>query len=98
MVVDCGGGTVDLTTRKLLAPEKLGEITERKGDYCGGSFVDEEFLRFLGRKVGQNAIKMLTDNHYSQLQYMVQEFCRRVKSPFKGQQKNVQHDLDLDGN
>ncbi|CAB4473679.1 unnamed protein product [Rhizophagus irregularis] len=47
MVVDCGGGTVDLTTRKLLQDNKLSEITERTGDFCGGSYVDREFLKFL---------------------------------------------------
>nr|CAG8514883.1 14489_t:CDS:10 [Entrophospora candida] len=34
MVVDCGGGTVDLTVRKLLSKNKLSEITERSGDLC----------------------------------------------------------------
>ena len=37
MVVDCGGGTVDLTTRKLLSRNRLSEITERTGDFCGGN-------------------------------------------------------------
>ncbi|CAG8659722.1 696_t:CDS:2, partial [Racocetra fulgida] len=31
--MDCGGGTVDLTTRKLLAGGQLGEVTERAGDF-----------------------------------------------------------------
>ncbi|CAB4490711.1 unnamed protein product [Rhizophagus irregularis] len=35
MVVDCGSGTVDLTTCKLLVDNKLSEITERTGDFCG---------------------------------------------------------------
>ncbi|CAB4491817.1 unnamed protein product [Rhizophagus irregularis] len=35
MIVDCGGGTVDLTTRKVLKDRQLGEVTERAGDYCG---------------------------------------------------------------
>jgi len=46
MVVDCGGGTVDLTTRQLLDCDKLSEITERTGDSCGSSFVDQEFIKF----------------------------------------------------
>ncbi|CAB5380776.1 unnamed protein product [Rhizophagus irregularis] len=44
MIVDCGGGTVDLTTRELLEDERLSEITERSGDYCGSSFIDQAFL------------------------------------------------------
>ncbi|GES81265.1 hypothetical protein GLOIN_2v1030945 [Rhizophagus clarus] len=51
MIVDCGGGTVDLTTRKLLQNERLSEITERTGDFCGGSYVDREFIKFLSRKL-----------------------------------------------
>jgi hypothetical protein len=47
MVVECGGGTVDLTTRRLLRDNKLSEITERTGDFCGGSYIDQEFLKFL---------------------------------------------------
>ncbi len=44
MIVDCGGGTIDLTTRQLLFDNALGEITERTGDYCGSSYVDQEFI------------------------------------------------------
>jgi molecular chaperone DnaK (HSP70) len=99
MVVDCGGGTVDLTTRKLLENDKLDEITEREGDFCGGSFVDDEFLKFIGKKVGESALKLVRKNHYSQLQYMVQEFCRRVKIQFTGQESNTQsYEFDLNSN
>ena len=99
MIVDCGGGTVDLTTRKLLKDQKLGEITEAKGYYYGGSFVDEEFIKFLSSKVGSSAIELLREKHYKQFQYMVQEFCRRVKFPFTVHKENFKpFDLDLDGN
>jgi len=98
MVVDCGGGTVDIKTRKLLEGESLSEITERIGDFCGSSFVDQEFLKFLGRKVGLSAISLVKENHYSQLQYMVQEFCRIVKIKFTGVQSEFEPiDLELDG-
>ncbi|CAB5381347.1 unnamed protein product [Rhizophagus irregularis] len=46
MIVDCGGGTVDLTTRKLIDNKRLGEITERIGDFCGSTFIDNEFVNF----------------------------------------------------
>ncbi|KAG9291259.1 hypothetical protein G9A89_021761, partial [Geosiphon pyriformis] len=65
MIVDCGGGTVDLTTRTLLPGNKLGEITERDGALCGSSFVDREFVRFVGRKVGMGAMNKLKTNNYA---------------------------------
>ncbi|CAB4473678.1 unnamed protein product [Rhizophagus irregularis] len=47
MVVDCGGGTVDLTTRRLLRDNKLSEITERTGGFSESKYlqmrVKEEF-------------------------------------------------------
>ncbi|CAG8687366.1 4881_t:CDS:2 [Funneliformis mosseae] len=49
-VADCGGGTVDLTSRKLLPENKLSEITERIGDLCGSTFVDKEFYHGLVEK------------------------------------------------
>ncbi|CAB4408733.1 unnamed protein product [Rhizophagus irregularis] len=84
MVVDCGGGTVDLTTRKLLRDNKLSEITERTGDFCGGSYVDREFIKFLSRKLGRATINLLTENNYGQLQYMIQQFCSKLKFHFTG--------------
>ncbi|CAJ0762346.1 21171_t:CDS:2, partial [Entrophospora sp. SA101] len=82
--LDCGGGTVDLTTRTLLPQNKLGEITERSGDLCGSSYVDREFLKYLGKKLGFAAMKKLKENNYGQLQYLVQYFCNRVKFTFSG--------------
>ncbi|CAG8560657.1 13331_t:CDS:2 [Racocetra persica] len=84
LLVDCGGGTIDLTTRKLLRGNKLGEITERTGGFYGSSYVDREFLKFIKRIVGASALRLLQKNHYSQFQYMVQEFCRLVKTVFTG--------------
>ncbi|RIA90019.1 hypothetical protein C1645_849873 [Glomus cerebriforme] len=97
MVVDCGGGTVDLTTRKLLEGNKLGEKVKSKGAYCGGIFVDEKFIEFLGHKIGMSAIELLREDHYGRFQYMVQEFCRRAKFPFTGDKVDfAPFDLDLE--
>ncbi|PKK77239.1 actin-like ATPase domain-containing protein [Rhizophagus irregularis] len=84
MIVDCGGGTVDLTTRRLLEDKQLSEVTERAGDFCGSTFIDEEFLKALRKILGDRAINSLRDNHYGQMQYMIQEFCLNVKLPFTG--------------
>jgi actin-like ATPase involved in cell morphogenesis len=84
MIVDCGGGTVDLTTRELLEDGSLSEITERSGDYCGSSFIDQAFIKFVEEKVGKSAIESVINNHYGQLQFCVQEFCKQIKIPFTG--------------
>ncbi|PKC14303.1 actin-like ATPase domain-containing protein [Rhizophagus irregularis] len=82
MIVDCGGGTVDLTTRKLVGEDQLSEVTERIGDYCGSSFIDEAFLKHLGSIVGNSTIDKLRDKKSKSLQYMVHHFCRRAKFRF----------------
>jgi hypothetical protein len=95
--VDCGGGTVDLTRRKVVSRNKLGEITERTGGFCGGAYVDQEFIKFLETKVGTSAIELLRKKNYNQFQYMVQEFCRHVKLLFNGEKSSFKtYELDLD--
>uniref|UniRef100_U9UDJ8 Hsp70 family protein n=3 Tax=Rhizophagus irregularis TaxID=588596 RepID=U9UDJ8_RHIID len=84
MVVNCDGVTVDLTTRKLLENNKMSEVYERSGDLCGSTFIDQEFIKFLHRKLGRNAIGLLRENYYDQFQYMIQDFCRNVKLLFTG--------------
>ncbi|CAI2191529.1 18488_t:CDS:2, partial [Funneliformis geosporum] len=78
MMVDCGGGTVDLTTRD----DELNEITVRTGDDCGSYKIDQAFIELLGHKVGKTAMDLFEKNYNSYLQYMVQEFCRKAKLRF----------------
>ncbi|RIA82722.1 hypothetical protein C1645_834918 [Glomus cerebriforme] len=76
MIVDCGGGTVDLTIRKLINDKQLGEITERTGDFCGSTFIDKEFIKYLRKILGDEPIDLLRDNNYGQMQYLIQQFCK----------------------
>ncbi|CAG8520064.1 17863_t:CDS:2 [Funneliformis caledonium] len=74
MVVDCGGGTVDLTTQELLNDDELNEITVRTGDDCGSYNIDRSFIEFLGDKVGKSAMDLYEKDHYVNLQNIVQNF------------------------
>ncbi|GBB95726.1 hypothetical protein RclHR1_00260031 [Rhizophagus clarus] len=97
MIVDCGGGTVDLTTRKLLEDEQLSEVTERAGDFCGSTFIDKEFLKALCKILGDRAINSLRDKHYGQMQYMIQEFCLNAKIPFTGDKSEfTSYEMDIE--
>ncbi|CAI2171546.1 4975_t:CDS:2 [Funneliformis geosporum] len=95
MIVDCGGGTVDLTVRKLINDEQLGEITERAGDFCGSAFIDAEFITYLREKLGDKPIDSLIENHYRQMQYMIQQFCKSGKIPFMGDDPSFLYELDI---
>ncbi|KAL8947831.1 MAG: hypothetical protein Q9222_005928 [Ikaeria aurantiellina] len=63
LVCDAGGGTVDIITYEVvqIRPLSIGECTVGTGDYCGSTFVDREFERFLTRRMGSqyNAISPL---------------------------------------
>ncbi|CAG8501551.1 9595_t:CDS:10 [Acaulospora morrowiae] len=97
LTVDIGGGTVDLTKRKIRDNHTLDEISESTGDFCGGSYVDKEFLKFIEEKIGEIAMKQLRQNSYGQLQYLVQEFCRRIKLPFTGNPDEFkEYELDIE--
>src|SRR3954454_2082602 len=99
MVVDCGGETVDLTTLKLLRHNKFNKITERVRDFCGGSYVDREFLKFISHKLGESTINLLRENNYVQMQYMIQQFCRQFKFNFTGNRSDFNSfEFDIEEN
>ena len=54
MVLDCGGGTVDITMHKVdqMMPLKLSEIRARDGGDYGSTYVDQEYQKFLMELIG----------------------------------------------
>ncbi|CAG8825773.1 34243_t:CDS:10 [Gigaspora margarita] len=89
-------GTVDLTMRKLLSncEVALSEVTECTGDFCGSVFIDQEFLKFLGEIVGHEAIELLCEKNYGQMQYMIRVFCQEVKIKYTGEE-NFSYEFEL---
>ena len=96
MIVDCGDSTVNITTHKLIGNKQLDEITEYIVDFCGSKVIDHEFIEFLRAELGTHTIDLLIENHYGQFQYLVQEFCNRVKIPFTGNDSNFLYQIDLE--
>ncbi|CAB5192632.1 unnamed protein product [Rhizophagus irregularis] len=96
MIVDCGGGTIDITIRKLIGNNQLGEVTESTGDFCGSIYIDRVFINFLRKKLGDSAIDSFIVNYYSQFQFMVQNFCKYAKIPFTGDPSEYRsYELDI---
>jgi len=54
MVLDCGGGTVDITVHRVegIDPLRLSEVCQPSGGPWGSTFVDEGFEQFLQKLVG----------------------------------------------
>ncbi|XP_061180515.1 heat shock 70 kDa protein 12A-like [Saccostrea echinata] len=54
MVVDCGGGTVDITVQQVDEDQKLVELYKASGGPYGSVGIDLEFENVLGRIFGKN--------------------------------------------
>ncbi|XP_063441287.1 heat shock 70 kDa protein 12A-like [Mytilus trossulus] len=59
MVVDLGGGTVDITAHEKLDEHKMVELCKATGDDCGGTSVDKEFLQIFHDIVGKDVMESL---------------------------------------
>ena len=57
MVLDCGGGTVDITMHKVecTQPLQLSEVRAPSGGPWGSTFVDKEFEEFLRKLIGDKS-------------------------------------------
>ncbi|CAG8510130.1 9845_t:CDS:2 [Racocetra persica] len=100
LVVDCGGGIVDLTMRTLLPGNKLKKETVETGNICGSTYVDQGFLHFMGSTVGFTALQRLRSYAYGDLQKLVHRFfIEIVKLPFTGDPdefETIELDLERD--
>eukprot|EP00873_Tetraselmis_striata_P046416 jgi/Tetstr1/466680/TSEL_011168.t1 len=58
IVVDVGGGTVDIVVHKKQNSDgELKELATGTGDLAGGTFIDQEFIKYVQNKVGINVFK-----------------------------------------
>lgn len=60
MVVDAGGGTVDITIHEVLEDKKLKELSAATGGAWGGTMVDKAFADFLSKLFGEKVYKEFT--------------------------------------
>ncbi|GBB91423.1 hypothetical protein RclHR1_01870018 [Rhizophagus clarus] len=100
MVIDCGGDTVDLITHKLIgnSPLRLSKVTEHVREFCGSTFIDNEFINFLRERLSTRAIDLLMEYNYGQFQCLIREFCKNVKETFTGDNREFNYDLDIEDN
>ncbi|KAK3100078.1 hypothetical protein FSP39_014408 [Pinctada imbricata] len=64
MVLDLGGGTVDVTVHEILADRSLRELTKASGGAWGGAKVNTEFLNYIEEIVGKEVMdQMRLESH-----------------------------------
>ncbi|CAG2199864.1 unnamed protein product [Mytilus edulis] len=54
LILDCGGGTVDVTAYEIMQNGRLKELHEPTGGPWGGTMVDQAFMKFMKVMFGTN--------------------------------------------
>ncbi|CAC5360453.1 unnamed protein product [Mytilus coruscus] len=68
MVVDIGGGTVDITVMETAAEQRFKQISLASGGPCGGKYVNANIIQYLASLVGEDVmesyrLKNMNDYH-----------------------------------
>ncbi|KAL3857338.1 hypothetical protein ACJMK2_012015 [Sinanodonta woodiana] len=74
MVLDAGGGTVDITVHEIIGGGKLKEIHKATGGAWGGTAVDEAFRQFIIKLVGNPVFQKFTLEHTDDMLDMFRAF------------------------
>ncbi|XP_063443461.1 heat shock 70 kDa protein 12A-like [Mytilus trossulus] len=56
MIVDIGGGTTDIVVQEKLLDGRLKDLNKPSGDHCGGTCVDNEFMKVVSQILGEDVI------------------------------------------
>ncbi|KAK3099585.1 hypothetical protein FSP39_006557 [Pinctada imbricata] len=62
LVLDLGGGTIDLTAHEIIERGGLKEIHQASGGNWGGTSVNQKFIEFLAKLLGDGAIERIRRN------------------------------------
>uniref|UniRef100_A0A4W6BRX3 Heat shock protein family A (Hsp70) member 12A.2 n=1 Tax=Lates calcarifer TaxID=8187 RepID=A0A4W6BRX3_LATCA len=74
IVVDCGGGTIDITVHEVLDGGALKELHKASGNDLGGQTVDKKFKEFLREIFCHGVWDEYESNYPSEVQRMMYEF------------------------
>ncbi|KAI1749158.1 hypothetical protein F4782DRAFT_533771 [Xylaria castorea] len=93
VVMDAGGGTVDIISYKVekLEPMIVSECVEGDGALCGATFVDNAFRSLMEQRVGHKAWKNMGISAIRKM--MNNEWEHGIKKDFDGSQEKYYIDL-----
>ncbi|XP_071141897.1 heat shock 70 kDa protein 12B-like [Mytilus edulis] len=91
MIVDLGGGTVDITVHEKLTGGGLREISRATGGDCGGTSVDADFIQLLAKIFGAPLIYKMKREHPEAYLDLIREFetVKRTITPSKQGKVNM---------
>uniref|UniRef100_A0A452HY50 Heat shock protein family A (Hsp70) member 12A n=1 Tax=Gopherus agassizii TaxID=38772 RepID=A0A452HY50_9SAUR len=74
VVVDCGGGTIDITVHEIQENHSLKELHKASGGGWGGNTVDENFKEFLKEIFQDGVWEEYVQNHPAECHQMMYNF------------------------
>ncbi|XP_053400020.1 heat shock 70 kDa protein 12A-like [Mercenaria mercenaria] len=84
MVVDVGGGTVDITLHEVIESDKLKELDSANGGAWGGTRVDAAYENFLKKITGDKAFKRFQKEAAEDLIDLYREFETKKRNVVAG--------------
>ncbi|XP_060570465.1 heat shock 70 kDa protein 12A-like [Ruditapes philippinarum] len=81
LVLDAGGGTVDMTVHEVTDNGNLKELYKASGGALGGTKVDEAFEAFLSSIVGPVVISEFKSQHLEDYIFIFREFESKKRKP-----------------
>ncbi|XP_052061588.1 heat shock 70 kDa protein 12A-like isoform X3 [Mytilus californianus] len=90
LVIDIGGGTVDITAHHKVCEDDLQELCSASGGACGGTTVDKEFLTLFENIVQERVMETLAKESTASYLDLLREFetVKRTISSTKRQKIN----------
>lgn len=98
VVVDCGGGTVDLVSYKVLEREPKLKVKEVAvgGGLCGSVFLNRRFESFVRRRIGDERVDLMIAKGRP-YRKMMADFDGRLKRVFRDTEDQSVLDCDVPG-
>lgn len=79
MIVDAGGGTVDITVHEVIQDRGLDELIPRDGGLHGSKYVDRSFREFLDQKLSPEAMEEFQTQWPSEYTELMNETWESLK-------------------
>ncbi|XP_071139076.1 heat shock 70 kDa protein 12A-like [Mytilus edulis] len=91
MVVDLGGGTIDVTVHEKIPNGTLKEVTKASGNECGGTSIDDAFIQLFVRIFGGPLLNSMKSESPESYLYLLRsiENVKRTFQPTQTRKVNL---------